>query len=45
MEIEPAALGEMLASDDAVSVERVTTAFLGIGKLDIAEMEKAFRNE
>ena len=44
-QIVPVALGEMLASDDAAAVERVTAAFLKMKKLDIAELEKAFRNE
>ena len=44
-QIVPIALGEMLASDDAAAVERVTTAFLKMQKLDIAELEKAFRGE
>ena len=44
-QIAPTALGEMMASDDAAAVERVTAAFLKMNKLDIAEMEKAFRNE
>ena len=43
-QIVPTALGEMLASDDAAAVERVTAAFLKMKKLDIAELEKAFRN-
>ena len=44
-QIIPIALGEMLASDDAPAVERVTEAFLKMNKLDIAELEKAFRNK
>ena len=44
-QIVPTALGEMMASDDAAAVERVTAAFLKMNKLDIAGMEKAFRNE
>ncbi|MCE2441323.1 MAG: VOC family protein [Candidatus Latescibacteria bacterium] len=44
-QIVPTALGEMMASDDAAAVERVTAAFLRMNKLDIAELEKAFRNE
>ena len=39
------ALGEILASDDAAAVERVAAAFLQMSKFDIAELEKAFRNE
>lgn len=44
-QIVPTALGEMMASDDAGAVERVTAAFMKMNKLDIAGMEKAFRNE
>lgn len=44
-QIIPIALGEMLASDDAAAVERLTEAFLKMNKLDIAELEKAFRSE
>ena len=35
----------MLASDDAAAVERVTAALLQMNKLDIAALEKAFRDE
>ncbi len=44
-QITPTRLGELLASDDSAAVERVTQAFLKMDKLDIAELEKAFRNE
>lgn len=44
-QIVPTALRKMLASHDAASVERVTAAFLKMTKLDIAALEKAFRNE
>ena len=44
-QIVPIALGEMLASCDAAGVERVTEAFQKMNKLDIAELERAFRNE
>ena len=44
-QICPIALGEMLASPDSAAVERVTAAFLGMRKLDIAELERAFRDE
>ena len=44
-QIVPQALGEMLASDDAAPVERVTAAFLQMKKLDIAALEKAYRDE
>ncbi|MCY4530200.1 MAG: VOC family protein [Chloroflexi bacterium] len=44
-QIVPIALTEMLASEDAKAVERVTEAFLQMKKLDIAELERAFRDE
>lgn len=44
-QIVPIALGEMLESDDAAAVERVTAAFLKMNKLDVAELEKAFRDD
>ena len=44
-QIVPTALGEMMASADTAAVERVTAAFLKMNKLDIAGMEKAFRDE
>lgn len=44
-QITPIRLGEMLASGDAAAVERVTQAFLKMNKLEIAELEKAFRND
>lgn len=44
-QIVPIALGEMLSSEDTAAVERVTAAFLQMGKLEIAELEKAFRSE
>ena len=44
-QIVPNALGEMMMSDDSAAVERVTAAFLKMNKLDIAELEKAFRGE
>ena len=44
-QIVPIALGEMMRSDDAAAVERVTEAFMKMNKLDIAELEKAFRDE
>ncbi|MDE2860942.1 MAG: VOC family protein [Chloroflexota bacterium] len=44
-QIVPTALAEMLSSDDAAAVERVTAAFLKMTKLDIGELDKAFRNE
>lgn len=44
-QISPIALSEMLASEDQAAVERVTAAFLKMKKLDIAGLERAFRNE
>ncbi len=44
-QISPLALGEMMASPDSAAVERVTAAFLGMRKVDIAELERAFRDE
>ncbi|MXZ76436.1 MAG: VOC family protein [Gemmatimonadetes bacterium] len=44
-QIVPARLGEMLASDDPAAVERVTAAFMEMSKLDIAELDRAFRGE
>ena len=44
-QIVPIALGEMLESDDAAAVERVTTAFLKMDKLDITALENAFRDD
>ena len=37
--------GEMMASDDAAAVQRVTETLLKMDKLDIADLEKAFRDE
>ena len=44
-QIVPTALGRLLSSGDAEAVERVTAAFLKMKKLDVAELEKAFRGE
>ncbi len=44
-QIVPVALGKMLASDDAAAVERVAATFLKMKKLDIAVLERAFRDE
>ena len=44
-QIVPVALGKMQVSDDAAAVERVTATFLKMKKLDIAALEKAFRDE
>ena len=38
-------LHEMLASDDGAAVARVSAAFAKMNKLDIAELERAFRGE
>ena len=38
-------LHELLASDDSAAVVRVTEAFMKMNKLDIAELERAFRGE
>ena len=43
-QIVPARLGEMMGSDDAAAVERVTAAFMQMDKLVIAELEKAFND-
>ncbi len=43
-QIVPQVLGEMLESDDAAAVERVTEAFQEMNKLEVVELEKAFRN-
>lgn len=42
-QIVPARLGEMLDSDDPAAAERVTAALMEMIKLDIAELERAFR--
>ena len=44
-QLVPIALGEMLGSEDTTAVERVTAALLQMNKLDIAALEKAFRDE
>ena len=44
-QITPIRLMEMMKSDDAAAVERVMAAFLPMDKLDIAELERAFRDE
>ena len=43
-QITPTRLGEMLASDDSAAVERVTQVFLKMDKLDVAGLERAFRD-
>lgn len=42
-QIAPAVLDEMLRDPDKKKVERVTNAFLKMRKLDIGELEKAYR--
>lgn len=44
-QIVPIRLGELLASDDAAAVERVTAALLQMKKLEIAALEQAFHGE
>ncbi len=44
-QIVPTRLGELLASDDAAAVERITQAFLKMDKLIIVELERAYRGE
>lgn len=44
-QITPIALSEMMNSSDAAAVERVTAAFQEMKKLDVAALERAFRNE
>ena len=44
-QIVPIALGEMLSSDGDEAVQRVAAAFLKMKRLDISQLERAFRNE
>ena len=44
-QITPRRLMEIMKSDDAAAVERVMAAFMPMDKLDIATLEKAFRDE
>lgn len=44
-QITPIALSQMLNSSDAAAVERVTAAFLEMKKLDVAALERAFRDK
>ena len=44
-QISSTRLHEMLASDDAAAVARVTRAFMEMKKLDIAKLEQAFGGE
>lgn len=41
-QVSPAILAEMMADPDTAKVERVTNAFLGMTKMDIAELQRAF---
>jgi predicted 3-demethylubiquinone-9 3-methyltransferase (glyoxalase superfamily) len=41
-QIVPTVLDEMLADEDVVKANRVMTAMLQMGKIDIAELEKAY---
>ena len=43
--IKPTRLIEMMSSDDEAAVARVTAAFMKMNKLEIAELEQAFRDE
>jgi predicted 3-demethylubiquinone-9 3-methyltransferase (glyoxalase superfamily) len=42
-QIVPTVLGEMLSGPDAEAAQRVTKAFMQMHKLDIAELEKAYK--
>ena len=44
-QIKPIRLLEMMNCDDDATVQRVMAAFLQMDKLDIAELERAFRDE
>jgi len=44
-QVTPTILDEMLRDRDKKKVERVTRAFLGMKKFDIAELEKAFKGD
>ncbi len=44
-QVVPAALDEMLRDPDAAAVERVTRAMLGMQKLDIETLTRAYRQE
>ena len=44
-QITPIRLMEMMSSGDAKAVARVTAAFMKMKKLDIAELERAYRDE
>jgi len=44
-QVAPARMTEWMASDDAPARERAFQAMLGMGKLDVAKLEAAFRGE
>jgi predicted 3-demethylubiquinone-9 3-methyltransferase (glyoxalase superfamily) len=44
-QVVPAAMDDMLASNDAEAVGRVTKAFLKMKKFNLAELERAYRGE
>lgn len=44
-QIGPRALGAMMTSGDTAAVERVTAAFMGMKKLDLGALERAFSGE
>lgn len=44
-QVTPRRLMEMMHSDDAAAVERVMAAFMPMDKLDVATLERAFRDE
>lgn len=43
-QIVPAAMDQMMACGDQAKIDRVTQAFLGMKKLDVAALEAAFRS-
>lgn len=44
-QIVPRQLGELMKGDDAEGVKRVTQAMMKMHKLDVAELEKAYRGD
>lgn len=44
-QIVPSALGEMMSNEDSQKVARVTAAFLGMKKLDIAKLTEAYEGK
>ncbi|KAM5352668.1 hypothetical protein ACJ41O_005390 [Fusarium nematophilum] len=44
-QVTPRVLKEMLGSKDREAADRATVAMMGMKKLDVAELEKAFRGE